>query len=462
MPRNVRLIRSPISVAGMVLTTISAVVFLVVFLADLFGMHSNPYVGMLFFLILPAIFLIGLALIPLGAWLARRRIAAGKEPTSVPWPRIDLNQPRHRAVAVAIFALTMTNIVIVSLAAYRGIEYMDSVAFCGQVCHTVMKPEFVAHQDGPHSRVACVQCHVGRGATSFAQSKLSGTRQLVALVRNEYPRPIPAPVQTLGPARIVCEQCHWPNKPHGDKLRTIREYGDDDKNTLTTTQLELHLGTGDDRAGASGIHWHVSPDHQIEYIATDETRQVIPYVRLTLPNGRVREYRAEGVTQDQLDSGHRRRMDCLDCHNRPSHQFAVTAERAVNQAIAAGDIPVTVPFIRREAVRVLKLAYPSQDVAAEHIATALRGFYTIGSSSSSAAGLDAPAPPSDEVERAIRATQRIYRRNVFPDMNVRFGTYPNHIGHNDSPGCFRCHDESHTTADGKTISQDCETCHAMK
>ncbi len=124
----------------------------------------------------------------------------------------------QRRTAVLLFALTMANIVIVSLAAYRGVEYMDSVAFCGQVCHSVMKPEFVAYQDGPHSRVTCVQCHIGSGASWFARSKLSGTRQVFAVALNTYSRPIPSPVENLRPARDTCEQCHWPEKFHGDKV----------------------------------------------------------------------------------------------------------------------------------------------------------------------------------------------------------------------------------------------------
>ena len=157
MVRNVRLIRSPISVVGMALTTMSAVLFLIVFLADLFGWHTNPYLGIVCFLILPGVFLFGLLLIPLGAWIERRRRARARPPSEVYWPRIDLNDPAQRTTAVIVFAVTMANIVIVSLAAYRGVEYMDSPQFCGQVCHTVMKPEFAAYRDGPHSRVTCVQ-----------------------------------------------------------------------------------------------------------------------------------------------------------------------------------------------------------------------------------------------------------------------------------------------------------------
>src|SRR5215208_4188886 len=286
--RDVRLIRSPISVVGVVLTTVSAVVFLVVFLADLFGLHTNPYLGILFFLILPGIFLLGLGLIPLGAWIERRRRARGRAPSELHWPRFDLNDPIQRRAAVIIFCLTMANVVIVSLAAYRGIEYMDSVQFCAQVCHTVMKPEATAHQDGPHARVTCVECHIGSGATWFARSKLSGTRQLLAVSFHTYSCPIPSPVQNLRPARDTCEQCHWPSKFHGDKVQRVVEYADDEKNTESTTTLQVHVGGGSERAGTpSGIHWHAYVANEIDYIATDEQRQVIPYVRVKDRTGAV-------------------------------------------------------------------------------------------------------------------------------------------------------------------------------
>lgn len=456
MPRDVRLIRSPLAVIGMVLATVSAAVFLVVFLADLFGYHTNPYLGILFFLVFPALFLLGLFLIPLGAWRERRRRAAGRAPSELHWPRIDLNDPAVRGRAVLIFALTIANVVIVSLAAYRGVEYMDSVQFCGQVCHTVMEPEFVAYQDGPHSRVTCVQCHIGPGASWFARSKISGARQVFAVASGTYSRPIPSPVRNLRPARDTCEQCHWPEKFHGDMVRRIVEYADDEKNTESVTTLQVHVGGGSERLGiAQGIHWHMNLANEIEYIATDEKRQVIPYVRLKDRYGNVREYVAESVTPDQLEKGERRRMDCMDCHNRPSHPMAPTAERAVNEAMARGEIPLTLPFVRRETVKALKVAYPSHDAAGQGISRTLRDFFRTEHQ-------QVYNTRRQDVERAAVATENIYRRNVFPEMNVQFGTYPNNIGHIDFPGCFRCHDDNHKSKDGKTIGQDCETCHTIQ
>jgi nitrate/TMAO reductase-like tetraheme cytochrome c subunit len=456
MVRNVRLIRTPISVVGMVLTTISAVLFLVVFLADLFGWHTNPYLGIVFFLILPAVFLFGLALIPIGAWIERRRRARGRAPSEFHWPRIDLNDPAQRTTAVIVFAVTMANIVIVSLAAYRGVAYMDSPQFCGQVCHRVMKPEFTAYQDGPHSRVTCVQCHIGPGASSFAKSKISGARQVLAVTFHTYARPIPSPVQNLRPARDTCEQCHWPEKYHGDKVRRIYEFAPDEKNTESVTVMQVHVGGGSVRLGvAQGIHWHMNVANEVEYIATDDKRQVIPWVRLKDRFGNVREFTAEGVTAEQLAKGERRRMDCMDCHNRPSHTMAATPERAVDELIAREAIPRTLPFVRREAVKVLKATYTSEEAASAEISRTLRDFYR-------SQYPQAYMSQRPDVEKAVQAAEMIYRRNVFPEMNVTFGTYPNNIGHMDFPGCFRCHDDNHKSKEGKAIGQDCESCHKIE
>jgi hypothetical protein len=275
----------------------------------------------------------------------------------------------------------------------------------------------------------------------------------VAVAFGTYPHPIPVPVRTLRPATETCERCHWPEKFHGDKIRRIREYANDEKNTETVTTLQVHVGGGSERLGvAQGIHWHMNVANVVEYIATDDKRDVIPWVRMTDRAGNVREYSVAGVTSDQLARGERHRMDCMDCHNRPSHQNAATPERAVDEAIALGAIPRTLPYVRREAVKALKAKYSSDGDAEQGISRALREFFR-----TQAAG----TRPAD-VDLAARTIAGIYRRNVFPEMNVGFGTYPSNIGHVDAPGCFRCHDDNHKSKDGRTIGQDCETCHHME
>ena len=452
MPRDVRLIRSPISIAGMVLTTVTAVVFIIVLLADLFGLHTNPYVGILFFLVLPALFVLGLLLIPLGAWIERRRRAAGKPPASIDWPRIDLNNQKHRTIALIVFCLTLVNIVLVSLGAYKAVEYMDSVAFCGQVCHTPMKPELLSHLEGPHAHVTCVQCHIGSGARGFVKAKAAGTRQLVEVSLGNYPRPIVADPDDLVASHDTCERCHEPGRFRGDVTKRITDYSDDEKNTQSVTTLRLHVGGRDVGGRTTGIHWHADPANVVEYVATDSQRQTIPWVRVSGPDG-VREYAVGKAAPDGIAGGVRRRMECTDCHNRPSHAIPPTAERAVDTALVRRDIPATLPFVRRESVKALKASYPSEDAALAAISRSLTEFYR---SQPAVAGAGA------DVDRTVLAVQSLYRRSVFPDMKVTFGTYANHIGHTDAPGCFRCHDDDHVTRDGKKLGQDCETCHVIE
>jgi hypothetical protein len=446
---GVRSLRNGITLIGAAIVTLTAVLFLVVFFADLFGLHTNPYIGIVFFLIVPALFIAGLLLIPLGIWRERRRVSAGGIPRPG-WPRIDLNDAHKRHVVFGVLVLTLVNLVIVSLAAYRGLEFMDDPRFCGQVCHTSMEPQFVAHEEGPHSRVACVRCHIGPGATSFIRAKLDGTRRVVAIARSNYARPIASP-RDLSPARDICEQCHWSEKFHGDKIVTVHEYASDEASTPNLSVMKVHVGGGSQRLGtASGIHWHMNVANEVDYIATDDARQVIPYVRVKDRSGTVREYYAEGVTEEQLRNGTRRRMDCMDCHNRPTHRFAPTPERAVDEAIGGNALSRDLPFVRREAVAALSADYPDRVSAEREIAARLTAFYRPQQGGKVTA---------DAIDRAVRSTQRLYARNIFPAMKVKWGTYPNNIGHNDSPGCFRCHDDEHKAKDGAIIKQDCEQCH---
>jgi nitrate/TMAO reductase-like tetraheme cytochrome c subunit len=446
--------RNPLTMFGGWLATVSALLFLAVFFADMVGLPTNPYIGIVFFLILPGVFVFGLVLIPAGIVISRRRERLGRSVQEVTWPVIDLNRPHARNVVAVLIVLTVANIIVISLAAFRSVEYMDSPQFCGQVCHTVMQPEFTAYQAGPHARVHCVACHIGPGAPWFVKAKLSGTRQLFAVALKTYPEPIPSPVENLRPARDTCEQCHWPEKFTGDRVRQVREFADDEANTESTTTLRLHIGSGSDILGAHGIHWHMAPSTRVSYITTDAKRQTIVYVEVADRNG-IRTFRADGVTDEQLKKGERRLMDCMDCHNRPSHRFDSTPERAIDDAIANGVIASTLPFVRREAVGALKTAYASQDAAAAGIARRLSSFFD------QQLGAQAAARKSD-VAKAIAITQDISRRNVFPTMKVTWGTYPNNIGHVDFPGCFRCHDDAKKTRDGLVIKQDCELCHKME
>jgi nitrate/TMAO reductase-like tetraheme cytochrome c subunit len=440
------LARHPVALAGVVLTTASAVGFITLLIAQLFGLFDNPYAALVVFVAIPALFVLGLLLIPLGMWLEHRRRLRHPD-ASRDWFVIDFRSAATRRTAVAVIALTAVNAVIILLAGYGALHAMESPEFCGQTCHTPMHPQYTAWQEAPHSEVACVQCHIGEGGAAFVKYKMNGMRQLYHVVTGHYPRPIPG-VADMRPAQEVCGACHWSGKSFGDVVRVTREYADDEANTETSTFLQMFIGgPGAPSRGGKAIHWHADPRVRIEFIYTDGERQKIPFVKYTDAQGTVREYAVEGTTPADLEKGTMRTMDCIDCHNAVAHRVMPTPEQAVDTALAAGRIDRSLPFVRREAVRLMTAHHPSADDAARAIDAGLRTFY------------NAQRADAAKVDAAVAELQRIYRRNVFPAMKVTFGTYPDNIGHTTSQGCFRCHDGSLVAKDGSSIGSDCEYCH---
>lgn len=436
-----------ISLAGVVVVTTATVFWLFLLPTTLGGETHNPYFGILAFLLLPGFFFSGLALIPLGVWLRwRRERRTGSYPrtfAALDWKNVEL-----RRLAIFVGVTTFANIIIASQLTYGAVTYMESVTFCGQTCHTVMQPEFAAYQNSPHSRVECVQCHIGPGASWFVKSKLSGTWQVFAVTFNTFERPIPTPVHNLRPARETCEQCHWPQKYGEDRVRVINKYADDEANTLSKTVLLVKIGGGNHGVGIHGTH--LGPGVRIRYGHSDESRQTIPWMEYSDKTRRT-VYKTADAKPDGAGLT-MREMDCMDCHNRPSHSFELP-ERAVDTAMFAGEIP-NLPFAKKKSVEALKKTYATREAAAGQIPAELAAFYRD----------TYPAVYAErraDVERAGRAVLAIWNRNVFPDMKVTWGTYPNNIGHNDFPGCFRCHDDEHTSADGRKVSQDCNACHNL-
>jgi nitrate/TMAO reductase-like tetraheme cytochrome c subunit len=447
--------QNTISFIGVVLTTSSAITLIGFWIYDfVLPGPPHPYIGILLFLILPGVFLVGLLLVPVGILVRRRKLhAAGQLPTV--YPEIDLQVPMVRNGLLFIGVATLLNVMIFGFASYRGVSYMDSTTFCGLTCHTVMAPEYSAYQNSPHSRVECVQCHIGPGAGWFVRSKLSGLRQVFAVTFKTYSRPIPSPVKYLRPARETCEQCHWPQRFTGDKFIVKTNYKEDEKNTPLSTALLVKVG-GRSWQGSVGIHGrHLDVGSRIHYISIDEQRQVIPVVYYTDEKGKTVEFVSSEIkaTKEQLDKGEHRAMDCIDCHNRPTHAFELP-ENAVDLRMYRGDISTDLPYIRKKAVELLKVDYADRDTAKARIVEGITSYYRTSYP-------DIYNTHRALVEQAADNVALIYLRNVFPDMNVKWGVHPNNLGHNDFPGCFRCHDGSHTSADGQTISNDCTACHNL-
>ena len=440
---------NPISLAGGAITSAAGVTMIGYWLVEMFGRpNDNPYLGIIFFLILPALFVLGLLLIPIGVFVRRKKLQqAGQIPSE--FPRIDLNDRIFRHGLDIVLVATIVNLLVVSMASYRGAAYMDSPEFCGQSCH-VMHPEYTAYKISAHSHVACVECHIGSGAQSYFEAKVNGTKQLIEVGFNRYPRPIPSPVQNLRPARVICEGCHTPAKFVGEKLLVKSSFADDEQNTETQSVIVLHLGGQDSLSHLTGIHG-VHLGH-IEYIATDPTRTTIPWVQRSNADGSKSTYASSSLKGAQ-PQGERRVMDCIDCHNRASHTF-VTAEEGINRAMADGSISPTLPWVHKEGLVLLKANYATEEQARAQIPAQLEAFYRQGNP-------QVLATKADLVKKAGDELVLLYSQNVFPDMKMTWGTHPNHIGHMSYPGCFRCHDGDHVAKDGSSITQDCAACHNL-
>jgi nitrate/TMAO reductase-like tetraheme cytochrome c subunit len=444
-----------ISLIGVVLTTSTAITMIAFWIYDfMLQGPPHPYVGILIFLILPGLFLLGLFLIPVGILLRRRKLTgAGELPMA--YPEIDLRVPMVRSGLMFVGVATVLNILIFTFASYQGVSYMDTTTFCGQTCHTVMQPEFSAYQNSPHARVNCVECHIGPGAGWFVKSKLSGVRQVFAVTFKTYSRPIPSPVKYLRPARETCEQCHWPQRFSGDKFIVKTSYKDDEKNTAQTTALVVKIG-GRTWQGSVGIHGrHLDEGSRIRYISTDEHRQVIPVVYYTDDKGKTVEYVSTDikVSKEELAKSEKRVMDCIDCHNRPTHEFELP-ENAMDNRINLGRVSADLPFIKKQGVELLKADYPDRETAQKKIVDGITSYYRSNYP-------DLYNTKRALVEQSANNVAEIYMRNIFPDMKVTWGVHPNNLGHVDYLGCFRCHDGSHTSADGQTITNDCSACHNL-
>jgi hypothetical protein len=447
------LLRNYISLTGLALAAISLANIIVLFVIDVTSSQANPYVGILAYMVLPGFLLAGLALTAYGVIRERNsRLKAVVGTTLL--PRIDLNNPAHRSRLVAFVSFVVVFVLLSAIGSYHAYEFTDSTTFCGQLCHTVMHPESVAHDHSAHARVGCVECHVGSGASWYVKSKLSGARQVLKTITNTYPRPIETPVANLRPASQTCEQCHWPRRFWGAQLKVFNHFASDENNTPRQVRLLIKTGGGDPNLGseAAGIHWHMNIANKIEY-RSDPKRQNISWVRRTDRNGNVTEYTAGGITPQAISQLEQRRMDCVDCHNRPTHVYT-PPDRAVDRALATGLISPALPFAKQQGVQILTGEYKTTEEAQAAIAKQIPAFYQQKYP-------EVANAHAGDIQNMVMELQRIFRENIFPEMKVDWRTHPDNVGHYYFSGCFRCHDGNHTSKDGKVISKDCNSCHTV-
>ena len=317
-----------------------------------------------------------------------------------------------------------------------------------------MHPQYTVYAQSSHARVKCVDCHIGAGADWYVRSKLSGLRQVYKTISGTYPKPIPNPIQNLRPAAETCEQCHWPEKFYGS-IELRKNYFPAAESEYPRWDIRMLVHVGGEGGQGGGIHSHMYINNQIYYAAEDEKRQKITWIKSVDGQGKETVYTSDdSLFKDKEPSPELiRKMDCMDCHNRPAHRFQAPF-RLVDNAISAGEIDPKIPLIKEKAMEALSANYHSQNEALEAIRKNLTNYYEKEQS-------EFYKESKQAVETAVNEIVALYQNNFFPKMHTRWDVYPENIGHLISPGCFRCHDGSHKSSEGKTISRDCNICHTI-
>ena len=451
-------LRNWLSIWGAVLASVSFIIIVLLVLVSLVFSIGSSYLGIFIYIVLPVFLIIGLLMIPLGMLINRRkRKRTIPESESFKWPAIDFNNPSVRNATIIFGIGTVVFLLLSAIGSYEAFHYTESVEFCGKLCHRVMEPEYVAYHQSSHEKVKCVECHVGTGASWYVRSKLSGLYQVYSVTFNKYPRPIPTPVHNLRPARETCEECHWTEKFYDRKLKMKRSYLADEETTEWDIQLLLKTSATYSALGLQeGIHWHINPDVRIEYKTDTAHRGDIPWVRYTnKKTGEIHIYQDPESKTDPalLQTWETKTMDCMDCHNRPSHNYQ-PPQNFIDDAITAGSISKSLPDIKVEAMTVLGQDYPTKDSAFRAISQQVNEYYTLMYE-------DIAKTRKADIDKAIKAIQEGYARNIFPDMKVKWDKYPLHLGHLENNGCYRCHNDKHKSESGRVISRDCKLCHSI-
>jgi uncharacterized membrane protein len=446
--------RNWLTLIGSLTATISAFMIIFFIILGITGYEVTPYIGIMAFLLMPIFFIFGIIILLIGVYIdnKNRKYLSEMDKKESPYPTINLNDKHTRKMFSLSISILIATFFVLSITIYHSIHFMDTVTFCGKVCHTVMEPEYISYTNSPHARVKCVECHIGPGADWFVKSKISGVRQVFATMLKTYHRPTPSPVENLRPSRDTCEECHWPEHFSGSQLKIITRYGKDKNNTPRKTILNIHIGGG---PLENGIHsWHIDKAKNTTYIPMDKKRQNIGWVKV-ISKGKEVIYKTPDFDEKNIDiaRAEKRLMDCIDCHNRPTHIFN-SPSGAIDNALFLNKIDNSLPYIKKIGTETLENLDIKDRNALNNISENIKNFYKENYP-------EVYNNKSVIISNAIKVLQEIYKKNNFPEMNVTWNTYTNNIGHYQFPGCFRCHDGNHIAEDGSKISSDCNTCHKI-
>ncbi|MFC1557430.1 NapC/NirT family cytochrome c [candidate division KSB1 bacterium] len=440
---------------GVVFITSSVVSFFIFEIAMISGVFTNAYIGLISYLLFPTLFIIGLILVPVGWFKHKNETGLSTEELL----KHDFHLTYIKGgifgsnVFLIILILTAANVVFLVGLSTQMLHFMDQSEFCGTACHSVMGPEWASYQKSPHARVPCVECHVGEGVDALINAKLNGVWQIISSSFNLYSRPIPTPVHQLRPAPETCEKCHWPDKFYGSHMKNLIRYQMDEQSTPTYTTLNLKIDAGIG-SNESGIHWHIAEENEVRYVSVYDERIKMIWVEVRQPDGTFRRFTNDRLMKYYSDELEVRSLDCVDCHNRATHIYQVP-EIAVDELIEKELVDRLLPYIKREGLTAITRNYPDKEKGLQGVERHIREFYQRKYP-------DTYEAKTDQIDMAIRSLQEAYDRNIHQTMNIRWGAYKSHLGHESTDeGCFRCHSQKLKDNEGNYISFECTLCHSI-
>jgi thiosulfate reductase cytochrome b subunit/nitrate/TMAO reductase-like tetraheme cytochrome c subunit len=447
---------NPITLTGSIVSLISFVLIIFLMTLAFFSEINNPYIGIVTFVILPLFLLSGIAAVIFGIFRENRRFLS-MEYSNRRMPVIDLNKPKHQVATLFISVGTIVFLSMTIFGSFKAYEYTDSDDFCAKVCHKVMEPQYSAYMRSTHYNVGCVKCHIGPTANWTTKSKLAGAYQVYQVLANVYPKPLASPIDHLRPEESTCITCHSPKHFYDEKKKTHEYYVTDEANSHYTFSMLIKVGGGNPETGNNkGIHWVMNLQNEITYYATDNTLEEIPWVRSK--NKQTGEETVYKLMDTKLPenigrSDKLRRMDCMDCHSRQSHELNPPS-RSVNEYISMNRIDVKIPYIKNVGVQALESQITNKQHAYTDIKNFVWGFYNNSK-------YEINDKMRTGIDEAVAQLHQIYQQNYFPEMRSSWKKFPNQMGHLFSPGCFRCHDGKHVSDNGKVITNNCANCHEI-
>jgi hypothetical protein len=458
--------RNPVTLLGALMAVVAfgGLVFFV--LVEFMRREPGPYLGMLVYIGLPAVLVAGLLLIPAGIWWeVRRRAAAasrGEEPP--PALQLDFGNPKHLAGVLAFAAATVAILATLGATGYGAMEFMESTTFCS-TCHTVMQPQLEAHERSPHAEIDCTACHIGpgagpigTGAGRYFEAKIGGLRQTLAVIAGTYDRPVHAPDAALDTVARTCEECHSPTENYGLTLEVYRTFLADERNTPHESVLAFRVGDG-----TEGIHWHATA--KVYYEPADEQRSAVLWAGVETDDGLDEWVNPEASIGES--AGKRRLMTCIDCHNRVGHRIP-TPEELVDEALAEGRLDRSLPYLKREALRILEADGTVTDAGLLHYQWSQQDWFDQLADFYRREYPDVFARKRSAIEDAVAELRRLSRELLYPEMRTSWLTYPDNLEHpqanGGNPGCFRCHGTLVNVRTGERLAgtfggSGCLACH---